>query len=173
MSVVTPPSVPPISIQCAMQQAKPDQLALVEDRQGQGDVIEVAAGGVGVVGDEDVAGLHVLDAEMLDLGLDRLGHAADEHRQPEADRHGLALGREQPGGEIERLVDDHVVGGAHEVGLHFLGHGDDAVAHDLGHDRIGLAGGRFERCHCLTTASLQPVFYAQSIHAGRTRARCP
>src|SRR6266700_6254172 len=39
------------------------------------------------------------------------------------------------------LVDDDVVGGAHEVGLHFLGHRDDAVAHDLGHHRIGLALG--------------------------------
>jgi hypothetical protein len=49
---------------------------------------------------------------------------------------------EQAGGEIERLVDDDVVGGAHEVGLHLLGHRDDAVAHDLGDDRIGL-GARF------------------------------
>ena len=44
---------------------------------------------------------------------------------------------EQPGGEIERLVDDDVVGRAHEVRLHFLRHGDDAVADDLGDDRIG------------------------------------
>ena len=43
--------------------------ALVEDRQREGHVIEMAAGGVGVVGDVDVARLHVLDAEMPDLRL--------------------------------------------------------------------------------------------------------
>ena len=119
-----------------------DQHALVEDRQRQRDVIEMAAGEIGIVGDVDVARPDVLAAEMLDLGLHRLRHAADEHRQPDADRHRLAVGREQPGGEIQRLIDDDVVGGAHEVGLHFLGHRDDAVAHDLGDDRIDL---RFAR----------------------------
>ena len=84
-------------------------------------------------------GLMLLAAEMPDLRLHRLRHAADEHRQPDADGHRLAFGGEQAGGEIQRLVDDDVVGGAHEVGLHFLGHRDDAVAHDLGDDRIGLA----------------------------------
>ena len=113
-----------------------DQGSLVEDRQRQRDVIEVAAGEIGVVGDVDVAGLDVLLAEMLDLRLHGLRHAADEHRQADADRNRLALGGEQAGGEIERLVDDDVVGGAHEVGLHFLSHRDDAVAHDLGDDRI-------------------------------------
>ena len=37
-----------------------DQLALVEDRQRQGDVVEMAAGEIGVVGDVDVAGLDVV-----------------------------------------------------------------------------------------------------------------
>src|SRR5262249_1740061 len=78
-------------------------------------------------------------AEMPELRLDRLGHAANEGRKADADRNGLAVGREQPCREVERLVDDHVIGGAHEVRLHFLGHGDDAVAHDLGDNRIGLA----------------------------------
>src|SRR5262249_31848283 len=76
--------------------------------------------------------------EVADLGFHGLGHAADEHRQADADRHRLALRREQAGGEVERLVDDDVVGRAHEIGLHLLGHGDDAVAHDLGGDRIDL-----------------------------------
>src|SRR5262249_26761110 len=80
-------------------------------------------------------------AEMPDLGPDRLRHAADEHRQPDADRDGLALRREQTGGEVECLVDDDVVSGAHEVGLHFLGHRDDAVAHDLRDHGVDLARG--------------------------------
>src|SRR5499427_5043831 len=99
----------------------------------------MAAGKIGIVGDVDVAGPDVAGAEMPDLGLDRLRHAADEHGQPDADRDGLASRREQAGGEVERLVNDDVVSGAHEVGLHFLGHRDDAVAHDLGGDRIELA----------------------------------
>src|SRR4029077_13065133 len=50
--------------------------------------------------------------------------------------------REQAGGEVQRLIDDHVVGRAHEVGLHFLGHGEHAVAHDLDDHRIDLSAFR-------------------------------
>ena len=82
--------------------------------------------------------------KCLILALHGLAHAADEHRQAEADRHDVAARVEQPDGEVERLVDDHVVGRAHEVDLHLLGHGDEAVAHDFGDDRIGA--GRFRFC---------------------------
>src|SRR6516162_5990248 len=119
-----PPRMPPMSSQCAMQQENATSLPLWK---------------IGIVGDVDVARPDVAGAEMLDLGLDRLRHAADEHRQPDADRDGLASRREQTGGEVERLVDDDVVSGAHEVGLHFLGHRDDAVAHDLRDHGIDLA----------------------------------
>jgi hypothetical protein len=125
------------------------KLALVEDRQGEGEMVEMAAGDVGIVGDVDVARPDVLVAEVLDLRLHGLRHAADEHRQADTDRDGLALGREQAGGEVQRLVDDHVVGGAHEVGLHFLGHGEHAVAHDLDDHRIDLAAFRDSLLCCL------------------------
>ena len=46
-----------------------DQHALVEDRQGQGDVVEVAAGRVGVVGDVDVARLMSSRPKCLILAL--------------------------------------------------------------------------------------------------------
>ncbi len=111
------------------------QLALPEHRDGERHVVEMAAGDVGVVGQQDVAGIEVLDAVMLELGLHRVAHAADEHRQAEPDRDGVALRVEQPDGEVERLVDDHVVGGAHQVGLHLLGRGDETVAHDFGGHR--------------------------------------
>ena len=131
---------PPMSIQCAMQQEKPTSSPRWKIGKRQRDVVEVAAGDVGIVGDVDVARLHAGEAEVPDLRLDRLRHAADEHRQPDADRHRLRLRREQADGEVERLVDDHVVGGAHQVGLHLVGDGDDAVAHDLGdHGIEGLA----------------------------------
>ena len=138
-----------------------DQLALVKDRQGQRDVVEMAAGEIGIVGDVDVAGTDVFGAEMLDLGLHRLGHAADEHRQPDADGDGLAPWREQAGGEIERLVDDDVVGGAHEVGFHFLGHRNDAVAHDLRDDGIDFALGR-----CALVASWRFLLPCRSLALG-------
>ncbi len=39
----------------------------------------------------------------------------------------------------EADVDVDVVGGAHEVGFHFLGHRNDAVAHDLRDDGVDFA----------------------------------
>ena len=74
-----------------MQQEKPTSLPLWKIGSVKREVVEMAAGDVAVVGDVDVARLDVLDAEMPDLGLHRLRHAADEHRQPDADRDGLAL----------------------------------------------------------------------------------
>ena len=113
------------------------QLALVKNRQAESEVVQVAAGDVGVVRDQDVAGFQVL-AEMPKLRLDGFGHAANEHREPQPDGHRFALGRIQA---HERLVDDHVVGGAREVGLHFLGHREDAVAHDFGEHGVGRRAG--------------------------------
>ena len=42
----------------------------------------------------------------------------------------------RPTVKSSRLVDDHVVGGAHQVGLHLVGDGDDRVADDLGGERV-------------------------------------
>ena len=123
---------------------KRGQLSAVEDRQAEGDVVEVAAGDVAVIGYQDVARLDVI-AEMGELGLQCLGHAADEHREAETDGDRLSALGEQPGGEVERLVDDHVVGRAHEVGLHLLGHRDDPIADNFGGDGIGA--GRLSDCH--------------------------
>ena len=149
---------------------KADQCALVEDRQRQGDVVEVAAGEIRIVGDVDIARPNILAAEMLDLGLHRLRHAADEHRQPDADGNRLAFGGEQAGGEIERLIDDDIVGGAHEVGLHFLGHRDDAIAHDLGDDRIGF--GLARALYLLRFISIISPLDCSSRRAGSLRL-CP
>jgi hypothetical protein len=117
-------------------------LAIVKDRHGEGHVVEVAAGDIGIVGQEDVAGVEVLDAVMGELGFHRIAHAADEHRQSEPDRNGIALCIEQADGEIERLVDDHVVGGAHQIGLHLFGCGDETIAHDFRRHRIRPVAGR-------------------------------
>src|ERR1700743_1888117 len=74
--------------------------------------------------------------ETRDLGLDRVAHTADEHRQSKADRNGVAITIKEPNREVERFIDDHVVGCPHQIGLHLLGRGDEAVADDLGSDQI-------------------------------------
>jgi hypothetical protein len=88
---------------------KRHQPAVMEDRHRKGHVVEMAAGDVGVVGQEDVARLDPIGAEMLELRPDRVGDAANEHGQPEADRQNIALGVEQADREVERFVNDHVV----------------------------------------------------------------
>ena len=115
---------------------KGDQPPLVKDRFRQRDVVKMAAGRVGIVSDVDVTRLDTVHAEMADLRLDGLRHSTDEHRQAKADRDRLARWREQPDGEVQRLVDDHVVGGAHEIGLHLFGHRQHAIANDFDGDRI-------------------------------------
>ncbi len=103
-------------------------------------MIEVAACRVGVVGKQNVTRLDAVDPEMPQLGFHGLAHAANEHRQAEADRNGVAGRIEQADGEVERLVDDHVVGGAHQVRFHLFGDANERVAHDFSDDRIGRRG---------------------------------
>ncbi len=102
----------------------------------------MAAGDVGVIGQKNVAGFDILPAEMFQLGPDGFCHAADEGGQSETDRNRLRVRGEQPDGEIQRLVDDHVVGGAHQIGLHLFRDGHHAVADDFDQNGIG-AGAQF------------------------------
>ena len=46
---------------------EPRQHVLMKDRHGQRDMIQVRAGDVGIVGDEDVARRDLVEAEMRDL----------------------------------------------------------------------------------------------------------
>src|ERR1700722_15198192 len=104
-------------------------------------MIEMAAGGIGVVRHQNVAVVNTIDAVMLELGFDDVGHSTNEARKSDTDRDRLAFGGKQANGKIERLVDDHVVGGAHEVRLHFLSDCEYAVPDDFGQDRIGESHG--------------------------------
>ena len=97
-----------------------------------------------VVGEKNVAGKNIFLAPVGDLGLDRIGQAADEHWQTEADRNSIAVGIEQSNGEILRLVDNHVVSGAHQIGFHLIGDRDDRVA-----DHLRGEGIDFGVAHCL------------------------
>src|SRR3954462_1693231 len=73
---------------------------------------------------------------MRDLRLDRLAHATDEHRQPEADRDGVTISIKQPDREVERLVNDHIVSSPHQISLHLLRCGDEAIADNFSDDGI-------------------------------------
>ena len=47
---------------------------------------------------------------------------------------------EQPDGEILGLVDDHVVGGAHQIGLHLIGDRHHGAANHLRGKRVHRVG---------------------------------
>ena len=119
---------------------KSDQFVIQEYRLGKRQMVQVTSGDVGVVGQQDVTRMDVLDAVMFELRLDGLRHAPDEHRQSKPDRDRFALWCEQPDREVECFIDDHVVGGAHQVGFHFLCDGNHAVADNLGDDGVGFHG---------------------------------
>ena len=108
----------------------------MEHWHGESEMVQVTACGVGVIGHQNVAGVDVLVAKVADLGFDSLGHASDEHGQAQANRDGVTLFGEEAHGEIECLINDEVVGRAHQVGLHLLRHGKQAVADDFDDDGI-------------------------------------
>ncbi len=102
-------------------------------------MIQMAAHHLGIVGEQNIAGMNILLAPMLKLRLDRIRQPADKHRQPKADGNRIAVGIEQPDGKILGFVDDHVIRRAHEIGLHLIGDGDHGAADHLGGKGIDLA----------------------------------
>ena len=110
----------------------------------------MAAHHLRIVGQKNVAGENVFLSPVRELGLDRVRKPADKHRQTEADGNRVAVGIEQTDGEILGFVDDHVVGGAHEIGLHLVGdrhhraadHFDGKSIH-RGLAALGIANFRF------------------------------
>ena len=118
-----------------------DDLAPVKHGNRKRQVVKVRAGGVGVVGEQDVVRVDAIDAPVRQLGLDDIAHAANEGGQTEANRQRVPARVKQADGEIERLVNNHVVRGAHQHRFHFFGGGDQAIAHQLDGDRVGFAVG--------------------------------
>ena len=116
-------------------------------------MIEMAAHGVTIVGEQNVAGLDIFLAPESDLRLDRIRQAADKHRQTQAYGHGVAVGIEQTDGEILSFVDDRVIRRAHQVGLHLAGDRHHRAADHLSGKRVNdthfcLA----ELSHCFLTS---------------------
>ncbi len=147
---------------------KADKLALMEHRKREGQVVEMAAGDVRIVGQQNVAGGDALRPEKLDLGLHGFRHAADEHRQAEPDRHRLAVFGENTDGEVQRLIDDHIIGGAHQIGLHLLGHRHHAVADDFDENRIDFDRAIAHQRGPEIVMTRLPMASTSALSAGRT-----
>src|SRR5262245_39942930 len=111
---------------------EPRQLACVERRRRQHEVVEMAGAHPGVVGDVDVSLPHRLDREGANEMLHALGHGVDVAG---CARHGLcqhvALAIEDAGGEVSRLAHDGRKGRAQQHLRLLLNHRDQAVPHDL------------------------------------------
>src|SRR5689334_2430270 len=127
-----------------------DQLAVVEYGHRECEVVQMAPRGIGVVGDEDVSRIDVLESEVTDLRLDRFAHATNEHRQTQTDRDRVAVPRKQSDRKVECFVNDQVIGRASEVGFHLLGHGNKPVANDLNGNRIRLCRRLCAGAHALS-----------------------
>ncbi len=112
-----------------------DRLAVREDRHEGGEVGQMVAAVIGVVEQEDVAGIYVAGEEVAHRAR-RPGQGAD------MDRHMLGLGDEaaveiaDAGREIAAGVEDLRVGGAQHRLAHLLDDGEEAMLDDRDGDRI-------------------------------------
>ena len=117
---------------------KTNDFTFEEHGHHKGHVVEVTAGDVSIVGQQHVAILNLVVTKMGNHAFDRVAHASDEHGQTNANRHRVACTIKDAHGEIQGFVNDHVVGGSHEVGLHLLGRSHHAIANDLCGHRINF-----------------------------------
>ena len=115
---------------------KRHQLAVVKNRQRKNQMIQVAAHGVTIVGKENVARLDVFLAPVRDLRLDRIGQAANKHRQPEPDGDRVAVAIEKSDGKIFGFVNDRVIRRAHQIGLHLSGDRHQSAANHFGGEGV-------------------------------------
>ena len=81
-----------------------DQFAVVEDRQSEDHMIQVAAHHLSIIGERDLQLLDILFAPVAKLRLDRIREAADDISESKANGNGVTVGVEQPDGEVLRLV---------------------------------------------------------------------
>ena len=112
-----------------------DELAVVEDRRHRGDVGRVARAVIGVVVDDDVAGLPGVVQRLVDppqVGRD----GADVHRRRIRFAERVEVAVEEPGAEILRLPDDRRIGHAVEHMAHLLRDRVQGTADHLQGDRV-------------------------------------
>ena len=125
-----PGVIPPTSAWCPRFATKPASVAAVagEDGGDKGDVGQMGAAEVGVVEDDDIAGV---EGEAAEGGLYGGGHGAKVHGDVSGLGHHLTLGVEQGAGEVEPLLHVGREAGAGQGHAHLIGYGDEKVAEDL------------------------------------------
>src|SRR6266481_1130383 len=102
-------------------------------------MIQMASHHLRIIGEQDIAWLDIFFSPMTKLGFYRVRQAADEHRKPESYGDRVAVGIEESNGKVLSLVNDHVVGRAHEIGLHLIRDRHHRAADHLGSERIDAA----------------------------------
>ncbi len=133
--------MPPISIQCTLMAKKPIKRAALRpgvDRRVHHRVVEVLALHRGVVAEHDVAVMQpLLAVDLQSVAHRHADRVGDERRHAaSALRDQLALGADQPDGEIVVLVDIGRERRALDVGVDLVGDRDEAVADHFQRDRI-------------------------------------
>ena len=124
---------------------------LAVDVDGREDVVvgQVPAAVVRVVGDEDVARPELVDAEEVEREAHRQGRGEHELRDADRQRRQAALGVDDRGVALVRLVEDRRRGRARDVGRHLPAHRLHRPADDLGGDGIdGDVGGQTTPVAC-------------------------
>ena len=124
------------------------QGVLVEGGHDHVDVGEMAPAEVGIVVDEDVAGLE--GGEGADDRLHRQRHGAEMNGQIGPLRDHLAGHVEEAAGVVARHLEQRRVGGLGQHHLHLLGGAVERVLHDL--ERRGIGGG--QRGHRLVSGGV-------------------
>ena len=115
------------------------QFAAVEQRLDDIDVRQMhPAGGIGIVEDEDVAGVRVV-AIPGDERLHAVREGAEMQRHGQAVGDRLAVPVAQAGRIVHRIAHDRGIGRAHDDQRHLVGDRRQGVAHHLQGDRIGVA----------------------------------
>ena len=115
-----PGPCPPTSVQCALEAAK--ATSSPPSKIGTTRVTSercVPAAGVGIVGDDQVAGSRV-QPELLERRADGGAERAEEARDPVPLGDEVAVARRSGRGEVEHLVDDRALRGALERDEHLV-----------------------------------------------------
>jgi hypothetical protein len=125
-----------MSCQCAIEQENAISSPSLKNGQGKNQMIEMAAHGVTIVGEQNIARFNIVLAPELNFCLDRVRQPPDEHRQPQADGDCVAVGIEKPYGEVLGFVNNRVIRRAHQVSFHLAGDGNDGAPDDFSRKSI-------------------------------------
>ena len=126
-----------------------EDLAVVEHGAHEEHVVDVRAGPVGVVGDDDVAGLQALGPVLLDRVAHRVGHRAGEEHDAVAHRRRRVVRRRRAGdraGEVVEVAQDRRERRRQQTAAHVLDDVVEAVGqHGRGEAVAAVALGELRR----------------------------